>query len=142
MQKMKTLKVKTYTAGKKTLLQKRRALIKNLKFRKVIIFRYNNLKNYLQAWYRKNKKAHGNLFGYELITRRLGNKSRSATHRVFQGKKLPSNQTVSKFITLLELSSEEANYLILLSHFSKVKRKGLQKKQLLTDYKKLLKKKK
>ena len=139
---MKTLKEKIIDARKKALLKKRRALINKLKLRKVIIFRFNNLKEYLQAWFKKNKKAHRNLFGYELITQRLGYKSRSATYRVFQGNKFPSNQTINRLIKLLELPSEEANYFILLSHFSKIKKKNLLKKQLLTDYKKLLRKKK
>lgn len=138
---MKTVKEKIIDARKKALLIKRRSLIRKLKLKKVIIFRYNNLKDYLQAWFKKNKRAYRNLFGYELITQRLGYKSKSATHRVFQGKKLPSNEAINKFIKLLEFSSEEANYFILLSHFSKIKKKSLLKKQLLNDYKRLLRKK-
>ena len=138
---MKTLQKKTIGARKKALLEKRRAVIRKLKLRKIVIFRYTHLKEYLQAWFKKNKKAHGNLFGYEYITQRLGYKSKSATFRIFKGKKLPSNQTINKFIKLLELSPEEANYLILLSHFSKIKRKNPLKSQLLTNYKRHLKKK-
>lgn len=139
---MNTKREKTIDAGKRALLKKKRKLLKTLALGKINIYEYNNLIKYLQAWFRKNRKEHQDLFGYELLTETLGYRSRSATYRVFRGIKFPSNQTINRFIKLLELSSEEANYLILLAHFSKIKKKSLLKTQLLNNYKHHLKKKK
>lgn len=139
--KIVQLKPAESTIKKKDAERKPKSDNKRIKILSVDVFKFNSVTHFIQTWFKKNKKEYGDRFHFRFIAKRLGCTSTSEIFKIINKKKLPSREMINRFIRLLDLSNKESIYLILLSQFTGKHTKRKLKKDLLTNYKELIKKK-
>ena len=112
---------------------------KGIPLEKGNIFKFTRVTDYLSYWYKVNSRNNPE-FQYRTLAEWIGCRSTSELFRIFSEKKLPSYKMVHRLIKLMDLTIDEANYFILLTHLSYIRMRNKDKEVYLKRYKSLLRK--
>lgn len=96
------------------------------------IFKYDDISDYLKAWYKKNKKKNYH-FSYRYLQKILNYRSSATAFWIIKGKSL-TVEKMNQLIKIMGLSKNETNYFIILAHLSRIKIDNRLKKELMMGY--------
>ena len=108
-------------------------LHKKIEILKEDIFKYDDITDYLKAWYKKNKNKEFH-FSYRYLQKKLNYRSSATAYWIIAKGRYLTGQKMNKLIEIMGLSEDEKDYFIVLTHLSKIKIDKRLKRELTKGY--------